>query len=50
MVNSSDNLRFDNTIEVASAVLGRKTIAADACRETVRRARVGWPCSSIRVG
>lgn len=38
MIRSSDNLRFDNSIEAAATVLSRKTIAAEACRETVRRA------------
>ncbi len=38
MIDSSDNLRFDNTVEAAARVLSRKTNAAEACRETVRLA------------
>ena len=38
MLNSSQNLRFDNTNEHASKTLCRKTVAADALIDTVRLA------------
>jgi acyl-CoA dehydrogenase len=38
MIALSDDLRFANTIELASAVLSRKTSAADAVIDTVRLA------------
>jgi len=36
MIATSDDLRFDNTIDHADVALRRKTAAADACIETVR--------------
>lgn len=38
MIASSDDLRFDNTVEHADVTLRRKTTAADACIDTVRLA------------
>ena len=38
MIAASNDLRFDNTLEHASAVLSRKTIAAEAVTDTVRLA------------
>jgi acyl-CoA dehydrogenase len=38
MIDASDDLRFDNTLEHASASMTRKTIAAEAAVDTVRLA------------
>ena len=38
MVRIADDLRFDNTDDIAVAMLTRKSIAAEALVETVRRA------------
>ena len=38
MIDAAADLRFDNTVEAASAALTRKTNAADACMDTVRLA------------
>lgn len=36
MIEASDNLHFDNTVEAAAAALTRKTNATEACIDTVR--------------
>ncbi|MEZ5376790.1 MAG: acyl-CoA dehydrogenase family protein [Acidimicrobiales bacterium] len=38
MIEASDDLRFDNTLDSAAASLTRKSIAAEACIDTVRLA------------
>lgn len=38
LIDASEDLRFDNTLDSAAAALSRKTIAADACIDTVRLA------------
>lgn len=38
MIDASDDLRFDNTLDHAAGSLTRKTIAAEACIDTVRLA------------
>ena len=38
MVAASDDLRFDNDLEIATSTLERKVVAAEACVETVRLA------------
>jgi alkylation response protein AidB-like acyl-CoA dehydrogenase len=36
MIDASDNLRFDNSLEVAASMLSRKSVATDAAIATVR--------------
>jgi acyl-CoA dehydrogenase len=51
MIDASDDLRFDNTLEHASLSLARKTIAADAAIGTVRLAmEVGGGIAYTRAG
>ena len=38
MIDASDNLHFDNTVDAAAAALTRKSNAAEACIDTVRLA------------